>query len=94
MSRDLPPEVRCLPTKTPAPSFEMVLKITTALVAVYFMVSAWDDFLDEAIRNYFGLHDTLEGRLFRALVASLIAVTVLMVVQIHIDDLMGIVLHD
>lgn len=89
-----PPEVRCLPVKTPAPSFQTILRIVAALVAVYFMVSAWDDFLDEGIRKLFGLQETVGGRFLRALIASLIALTVLMIVQIHLDDLMGIVLHD
>lgn len=89
-----PPEVVCLSKYTPAPTMKVTLKIVIALVAVYFMVSAWDDVLDLATHHYFHLEDTVMGRLIRALIASLVTFAVLIIVQVHLDDLLGVVLHD
>lgn len=88
------PSVICQTIPTPSPSFKTVCAIVVSLVVVYFMLSAWDDFLDEAIRNVFGLKDTLSGRFARACIASWIAFTVLVLLEIDIDDLMGVFLHD
>ena len=89
------PQVHCLRDATPSPSFSVVVRLVVALVIVYFMISAWDDFLDECIRKAFHIEkDTLAGRLMRAIVASLIAVAILMLVRIDIDDLMGAFVHE
>lgn len=88
------PEVYCLKTSTPPLPWKTIFRLVIALVSVYFMISAWDDFLDEAIRKFFHLDDTLSGRLFRAFLASVIAAFVLMVLKIDLDDLMGIFVHD
>src|SRR5437763_16424080 len=88
------PQVYCLKTGTPTPPIIVVFRLILALVSVYFMISAWDDFLDESIRTVFHLHDTISQRLFRAVLATLLAIAVLMIVRIDIDDLMGVFLHD
>jgi hypothetical protein len=88
------PQVSCIKTDTPSPNFKVVLRLIVAFVSVYFMISAWDDVLDEAIRNYFHLQDTVGGRLVRAIIASTIAIVVLMIVRIDLDDLMGAFVHD
>lgn len=94
MSLNKIPSVYCLKTPTPSPSFQAVCRLVLALICVYFMISAWDDFLDEALRETFQLEDTLSGRLLRAFIASGIAVLVLMLVRIDIDDLMGVFIHE
>lgn len=88
------PEVVCLNKYTPAPTMKVTLKIVLALVAVYFMISAWDDVFDLATHKYFHLEDTVGGRFLRALIASLVTFAVLMTVQVHLDDLLGVVFHD
>lgn len=77
------PYVFCLKSNTPSPSFGVVMRLVVALVVAYFMISAWDDFLDELIRRLFNIHhDTLSGRLLRAVVASVVAAGTLLYVQI------------
>jgi hypothetical protein len=88
------PQVYCVKTKTPPLPWETIFRLVLALVSVYFMISAWDDFLDEGIRHFFHLQDTLSGRLIRAFLASVIAAFVLMILKIDLDDLMGIFVHD
>ena len=75
---------------TPAPKLKTALKIVVGLVFAFFMISAWDDFLDELIRQAFGLtSDSLGARLIRALIATVLAIVVLAAVNIHLDDLLG-----
>lgn len=85
------PQVRCVKSPTPAPSWKTFTRLVVALVIVYFMISAWDDVLDETLRRLFGFtnNEGIMGKLVRALVATIIALTALKLVHIDIDDLMG-----
>lgn len=79
---------------TPAPKPLIVVKLIVAISIAYFMISAWDDYLDELLRKMFGLEqDTLRDRLVRAVIATILAIIVLRLVGVHIDDLFGVLIH-
>jgi hypothetical protein len=91
---ELLPRVVCV-NETPKPSPSAVLRLILALAVGYFMISAWDDYLDELLREQLGLQrDTLSERLIRAVAATIIAIIVLGIANVHIDDLFGANIND
>jgi len=78
--------------KPDAPNFITVITLIVALSSAYFMISAWDDYLDHLIRTYFGItKESLNDTGLRAVIATVFALAILGTLNIHIDDIFGVV---
>lgn len=87
-------EVFCVPKPTPTPSVIATVRLILALVVAFFMVSSWDDLLDELIRKYIvGQRSTTLALVVRAVIATMVAILILLFVHIDIDDVFGAFLH-
>lgn len=66
--------------------------IIIALLSIsYFIVSAWDDYLDGIIEKKFGLsRNRPEDRFRRAIIATLIALAILWAINLDIGEVFGL----
>ena len=88
-----PHEVKCV-IQTPTPHPLAALRLVLALVFAFFMISAWDRFLDLVLKRCFRIRNCLVAAFVRAVIATLLAWFVLIVVDIDVDDAFGSVLED
>lgn len=89
------PEVFCVSQPSPGSSADSIVRLVFALVFAYFMISAWDDFLSQVVRDVFGFNDRSLRELFtRGVISTILALAVLYVVDIDIAATFGILLYD